>query len=236
MTGRWQYICGMNPLLRNPVYHSLLYNDARLGHASGGVRWFHQEVAPFAGFEEDYANGFAELHDLLPGGRKIIFATPVLVTPPEGWRLLQVLNGLQFLFESKTIEEQASFHPRPLAHEHVDQMVALATLTEPGPFGPRTISFGHYYGVFDGDKLVAMTGQRMHVQQFTEISAVCTHPNYAGKGHATALVRHQIALILNNGQTPFLHVRADNHRAIDVYKRLGFAVQGEMHFYFLENE
>ena len=113
-------------------------------------------------------------------------------------------------------------------------MVELANLTKPGPFGPRAIEFGHYYGVFENDRLVAMTGQRLHVQNFTEVSAVCTRPDALGKGYATALVRHQVNLILSQGQIPFLHVRADNGRAIAVYERLGFNVQGTMNFYFLK--
>jgi ribosomal protein S18 acetylase RimI-like enzyme len=222
----------MKPLLGNPVYHSLLFNDSHLGYSAGHVRWFHEEVSPFAGFEEGYKNGFAELYELLPAGRKILYATPLSIAPPKGWQLLAAVNGLQFVFEGKKISEAPSFHPARLQPKHVDQMMALATLTEPGPFGRRTIEFGHYYGVFDEDKLVAMTGQRLHVQNFTEVSAVCSHPGYLGRGYATALVQHQMNLILSQGQIPFLHVRADNERAIAIYKRLGFAVQGEMNFYF----
>lgn len=224
----------MNPLLRNPVYHSLLYNDGHLGSGTGAVKWFDEDVSPFAGFEERYANGFADLYDLLPAGRRIIYATPLPIAPPKGWHLLAALNGLQFVFEGKDAGDTSSFHPTPLTPEHVDEMLALATLTEPGPFGQRTIAFGHYHGVMENGKLVAMAGQRLHVQHFTEISAVCTHPDYLGRGYATKLVQHQTNLILDQGQVPFLHVRADNERAIAVYKRLGFAVKGEMNFYFLE--
>lgn len=226
----------MLPLLRNPVYHSLLYNDGHLGFGAGAVKWFHEEVSPFAGFEEGYEKGFDELCDQLPAGRKILYATPLSIAPPGGWQLMAVVNGFQFVFEGTEMTAPSSFYPTSLGPEHVDEVLALTTLTEPGPFGRRTIEFGHYYGVFDKEKLVAMTGQRLHVQNFTEVSAVCTHPDYLGKGYATKLVQHQMALILSQGKIPFLHVRADNKRAIDVYKRLGFAVQGEMNFYFLEKQ
>ncbi len=115
-------------------------------------------------------------------------------------------------------------------------MVELASLTKPGPFGKKTIDFGSYFGVFEKEKLVAMTGQRLHVQNFTEISAVCTHPGHTGKGYAQSLLQHQLQLILREGQQPFLHVRGDNDRAIALYQRLGFDISRSMNFYFMKRE
>jgi predicted GNAT family acetyltransferase len=81
-----------------------------------------------------------------------------------------------------------------------------------------------------------MTGQRLHVSNYTEVSAVCTHPAYLGKGFAAVLIQHQLNLICKSGQHPFLHVRDDNKRAIALYERLGFIQNGTMNFYFLKRK
>ena len=123
-----------------------------------------------------------------------------------------------------------------LGTEHISQMVELAALTKPGPFGTGTINFGYYHGIFENEKLVAMTGQRLHTGNYTEISAVCTHPEHTGKGYAYTLMQQQLQLILQQGQQPFLHVREDNERAIALYLRLGLTVSRPMNFYFMKRQ
>lgn len=224
----------MNDYLHNPVYNALLFRDAHLGFGFGEVKCFHEQVSPFAGFPEDYEKGFDDLYQLLPQKRKILYATPGLMEEPKGWQLVNEIRGLQFVFTGQAPIEHSSIKPVLLNHQHVEEMIRLATLTKPGPFGLRTIEFGHYHGIFENGHLVAMTGQRLHPYNYTEISAVCTHPNYLGKGFAAALMQHQLKIILTQGQTPFLHVRADNDRAIALYQRLHFEVSRPMNFYFLE--
>ncbi len=220
--------------LNNPVYHALLSGDAPLGSGSDTVKFFDEQVSPFAGFDENNENGFNELYNLLPVGRKILYATRKIIKEPTGWLLTHHIPGLQFVFTGKNINPHPSFKMVKLQNKNVDEMIALARLTKPGPFDKRTIEFGHYYGIFENDTLAAMTGQRLHVYNYTEVSAVCTHPQYVGKGYAAALVQHQLGIICNNEQTPFLHVRDDNSKAITLYERLGFTQNGSMHFYFLK--
>lgn len=226
----------MEDLLYNPVYNALLSGDANLSFGTDSVKYFDEEVSPFAGFHHQYEKGFEELYNLLPLDRKILYATPQLIKEPRGWKLLVEIKGLQFLFTEKTVQGKQNYELVPLNESNVDEMVELATLTKPGPFGTRTIEFGHYHGIFDNGKLVAMTGQRLHVHNYTELSAVCTHPDHLGKGYAAALMQHQLQLILSHDQIPFLHVRADNSRAIALYERLGFKVNREMNFYFMKRQ
>jgi ribosomal protein S18 acetylase RimI-like enzyme len=223
----------VNDLLQNPVFNALCSSDSHLSFGNERVKYFDEQVSPYAGFAEDNATGFDELYQLLPTGRRILFAKPTTVAIPEGWELQHQIKGLQFVYEiHKDIDADFSGIV-PLTDEHVDEMIELVRLTRPGPFGKKTIDFGYYHGIFDNNRLVAMTGQRLHVEKHTELSAVCTHPDYLGKGYATALMQHQMQIILRNGQKPFLHVRDDNDRAIAVYERLGFVVSRPMYFYFL---
>jgi ribosomal protein S18 acetylase RimI-like enzyme len=224
----------VNDVLNNPVYQALLSGDQGLNLGTENVKFFDEKVSPFAGFDEGYSKGFDDLFDLLPSGRLILYATPRQIKQPRGWRLLYKAKGLQMVLTNDVSPAPAPVKPVPLQDEHIEQMMQLAGLTKPGPFGPRTIDFGHYHGIFEGGQLAAMTGQRLHVQQFTEISAVCTHPDHLGKGYASALVQHQVSLIRRQKKTPFLHVRQDNQRAIEVYQRLGFTVSRPMNFYFMK--
>lgn len=225
----------MNELLDNPVFHALLSGDASLAHGTAGAKYFDEQVSPFAGFDESYGNGFDDLHQLLPAQRKILYATRRQIGEPKGWELLHAIEGLQFIHTSALTGRFDDMEMVPLTTANVEEMIQLTTLTKPGPFGPRTIEFGHYFGIFKNNRLAAMAGQRLHPGSHTEISAVCTHPDFLGKGYAAALIRHQLHHIRSQERIPFLHVRGDNSRAIALYERLGFVCSGPMNFYVLKH-
>jgi predicted GNAT family acetyltransferase len=110
------------------------------------------------------------------------------------------------------------------------EMIELTSLTKPGPFGTRTHELGNYLGIRREGKLVAMAGERLKVPGYTEVSAVCTHPDHTGNGYARVLMMEIVRRIRDRGETPFLHVRGDNARAIDLYKLLGFHERKFGHF------
>jgi ribosomal protein S18 acetylase RimI-like enzyme len=227
-------------LLDNPVYNALISGDAHLAKGTGIIKYFDERVSPFAGFPISYTAGFDDLFSQLPPARKILHATITPIDEPEGWQQVAYIKGSQFVYDTSVINIEQSTTVKPeivsLTPANAEEMVQLAALTRPGPFDLRTIEFGSYYGIFENGVLAAMTGQRLHVYDYAEVSAVCTHPGFLGKGYATALLQHQLELIINAGKTPFLHVREDNERAIAVYERLGFRLRGPMHFYFFRRK
>lgn len=225
----------MNQFLDNPVYYALASGDSEKAFGTDNVKYFDPAVSPFAGFKENLKNGFQQLATLLPEGRDVLFATRKKLTDHPGWHLKKLIEGAQFIYLSKQQFTDDFSELLPLKEQHVPQMIELAQLTRPGPFGLRTIEFGNYYGIFDGSQnLLAMAGNRLHVYGYVEISAVCTHPDHTGRGYAARLLKHGINSILKEEKVAFLHVRADNKRAIDLYERLGFLRNGNMNFYVLQ--
>jgi len=78
-----------------------------------------------------------------------------------------------------------------------------------------------------------MAGERLKVPGYTEVSAICTHPDHLGNGYAGMLMNAVMLRIRDRGETPFLHVRKDNVRAIALYERLGFRTRTVQHFAIL---
>jgi ribosomal protein S18 acetylase RimI-like enzyme len=223
----------MEHVLDNPAWNALISGNRSLSFGDDQVKYFDKEVSPFAAFPRNTIENFLLLHDLMPQNRPVLFVAPTEIEIPPAWKVLRVIHGVQMVCEPANIMNGARDEFVPLTEAHVPQMLELTQLTNPGPFNSRTIEFGHYRGVFDGGKLVAMAGQRLHTFNYAEVSAVCTRPGYTGRGYARQLIADQVSRIAAGGEIPYLHSRADNARAISVYKSLGFEPRKEVWFYFM---
>lgn len=224
----------MAHVLDNPPFNALNSGNQNLAKGSDAVKYFDIEVSPFVGLKDNSTENFEELHGILPDGRPILFLSLAEIDLPKGWNQIGYIKGRQMVFEGDVQELSEQIYISPLTSEYISQMVELTKLTNPGPFNERTIEFGHYEGVVNNGKLLAMAGQRLHAFNYTEISAVCTHPDHLGKGYANQLLISQIKRMKAAGQTPYLHVRGDNERAIKVYERLGFTTRITVHFYVMQ--
>jgi predicted GNAT family acetyltransferase len=122
-----------------------------------------------------------------------------------------------------------------LGPDDVPAMMELAEVTKPGPFTSRTHELGVFLGVRVGNQLAAMAGERMKLDGYSEITAVCTHPSYRGRGYAQALLGAVSRIIVARGETPFLHVFSDNGPAIALYHRMGLNTRRRLYATVLGN-
>ncbi|GGB02522.1 GNAT family N-acetyltransferase [Mucilaginibacter rubeus] len=223
----------MEHVLDNPAWNALSTGNKAFAGGNDIAKYFPKEVSPFVAIPEISAENFNLLYDTIPFESHFIFIAPHDVVIPEQWNIVHYLKCLQMVFEGEVPAGFADDDLLPLTEQHVHQMIELTQLTNPGPFIERTIEFGHYHGIFDRDKLVAMAGQRLNPAPYAEISAVCTHPDYLGRGYAGKLLLNQAKRIKAASEIPFLHVKSENERAIKVYEKLGFVTRKEMSFYVL---
>lgn len=218
----------MNPLDR-PIWQAL--STLQRGVSIGGARAraYAPDIGPLAASVDDDPASLADL------ARLVIEAGPLGLLQagdpplPPGCREDRRAPAVQMIL---TAPERL---PAPadalrLGDADAAEMVELARLTAPGPFAARTHTLGRFHGVRVDGRLVAMAGERMRLPGFTEVSGVCTHPDFRGRGLSVALCARVVAEIRSRGEAPFLHAFADNHAAIALYRRLGFVVRAEMTF------
>lgn len=147
---------------------------------------------------------------------------------PSGFRIEKEATLLQMTLMSLKAGKVRDIALEKLTDDDAAQMLVLATLTEPGPFFENTHRLGDFYGVKENGRLLAMAGERMKPDGFTEVSGVCVHPDAQGRGLAAAVMRQVIGPILARGDTAFLHSYDYNARAIALYEGLGFSVRAPM--------
>lgn len=220
--------------LDNPIWNALQTGNQALAVGDELVRGFPRDVGVFMGAADYSASSLTSLYERAPvEGPTVLFTAEPLVLP-SGWQVQLHKELLQLVYPQAEVPAVDARRLVALQEKDVPAMLALTALTNPGPFLPRTIALGGYYGIFQDDQLVAMAGQRLQPEPYTEISAVCTHPEHLGKGYARLLVQHQLSRILAAGHTPFLHVYEDNTAAYALYRKLGFVLRRPLHVYVLE--
>jgi len=222
-------------LLDNPIWNALNTRQENLAEKNELARRFPPQVTTLAAFAEPNDCAYAALARLLQATPGALFLHSRSDFPAEGWQLLRERVLVQMVYENG-IRPAVQHDWVALGAADVPEMMALAELTQPGPFGPRTYQLGTYLGVRKEGKLVAMVGERLRVPGFAEISVVCTHPEHAGQGYAGSLMAVLIERMRSQAETPFLHVAGENARAIALYERLGFRRRAEFQLAVLQSE
>jgi predicted GNAT family acetyltransferase len=216
------------PALDRPVWASLSTFHAPLAEGGDLARRFVRDVNVFASPRDDSPAALAALTDLLrPGDSVFLLQVPRIAIAP-GLVPVREAKGVQMIAAPGTAFESASGEMMPLGDADAPEMLALAKLTEPGPFLPRTHVMGSFLGIRLDGRLAAMAGERMRFPGHTELSGVCTHPDFRGRGLArrlSAAVAHRIQA---RGDRVILHAWKANHAAISLYEDLGFVLRTEV--------
>ena len=184
--------------LDNPIWFALTTEHRLLARSHGLARRYPQDVSPLAALLHPTNDAFADLQRLVSPGEHVALFTASPLDVPGGWQVDR--------------------------SRWIDQMICETSLDLP-PVAPLPLGTGSYFGIRASDgRLVAMAGERLQSTAFAEISAVCTLPEFRGRGYARALVTFLAAQILAAGKTPFLHVKSENEAKV-VYQKIGFRLR-----------
>lgn len=203
-----------------PIWSALSSRQSRFGTGGALARRFSEDISPFAAAADTSPDSIAALAALVHADDDMSLLERNPPPPPPGIAIKFSGAGIQMVLSALTLGDDIAFDD--LGEADAADMLALATLTQPGPFRARTHTLGRFIGIRERGQLIAMAGERMQTDDFVEISGICTHPDQRGRGLAAALTRIVAARISSEGRTPFLHSYAHNATAISVYRKLGF--------------
>ena len=210
-------------VLDNAIWSSLTTRHSNIAEGKGRARRYPIGVSPLAAIRDASDASFEALATLLQPDEEIAVGSPTEIVPVGGLEAFTRMT-LRQMVRSSLSRPMTARHVIPLGAADVDDMLALVEITKPGPFRSRTHELGQYFGIRVGGRLVAMAGERLRPVRYTEISAVCTHPDYRGRGYGRDLVETLVRSIIDRGDVPILHVERDN-RAVSLYERLGFSIR-----------
>jgi len=211
----------MNQLLDNITWFTLTGPHAVYASGAKHARRYAAGFSPIVGFADPARPDFAALEPYCEPDEHL-YCPEWKGEAPAGWCIHLEKSLFRMVWEEAMPEADEFPDAIRLGPQHADQALELAQLTNPGPFGPRTIELGEYFGWFENGRLAAMAGERMYAGTLREVSGICTHPDFRGRGLASRLTLKLIRREMQRGETPFLHVMGDNPTARQLYWKMGF--------------
>jgi predicted GNAT family acetyltransferase len=221
--------------LDRPIWSALTTRQRFLAEGGGRALRYPAAVTPFADMVDMSAESFAALGDLMSPSEHVVLFTPDAVTAPAEFKVLLAKTGEQMI-GTPAEWSLPGVEIVTLGADDVPAMLALTALTKPGPFSTRTHELGTFLGIRADGELVAMAGERMKPGNYTEMTAICVHPSYRGRGYAQALLGAIAHQIVARGEIPFLHVFSDNTSAIALYQRQGMRIRRRLHVTVLQKQ
>jgi len=214
----------------NAWWQTLSGDHSKFSTGDDLARRYLSSISPFAAIREISDEAFEALAAISEPDDVLVLMHDKPLQLPAHWNLIMRDELLTMVLENRLLEMDPGFEYeiKRLDIQDVSDMLTLTELTHPGPFRADTILLGNYFGIRINGTLVAMAGERGQLPGYTEVSAVCTHPEYQGQGLAKAIVTHLCQSILSKGKTPMLRLLNTNDRAYRVYKNLGFESLGTL--------
>lgn len=217
--------------LDNPFWSSLRSRHRALARSQGDAARYPAEFAPFLGVANAQADVADALESLIDPGESV-YLLGMAPTLPDGWRI-EAYGPLAQMICTTPMPVVDGPEVTELSEAHRADVLALTALVYPHYFRPRTMELGRYFGIYQGGRLAAIIGERLGMDAYQEISAVCTHPDFNGRGYA----RRLLALLSNDnlerGRLPFLHVSHQNQRAKLLYEQAGYRLRRDIEFWSL---
>jgi predicted GNAT family acetyltransferase len=214
-------------VLDNAIWFSLTTRHSSIAEGNGRARRYPIGVSPLGAIQDASDASLEALASLLRPDEEIVLGSPTEILPAGGLEAFARVTLRQMVRSSRNRPTTAQ-HVIPLGAADAADMMALVEITRPGPFRSRTHELGQYLGIRVDGRLVAMAGERLRPVGYTEISAVCTHPDYRGRGFGRGLVETLVRNIVDRGEVPILHVEKDNP-ATSLYEKMGFSIRQTIH-------
>jgi predicted GNAT family acetyltransferase len=216
-------------LLENPIWYSLTTDHANIAIGkdvgNGLCRRYPSDIGPLAAFQESIVEAYSDLARMIPHNDHAVLLLETVPNLPQGWHLLRQGAIVQMICHTVPDKSPLPAVIEPLGPADFPEMLALASITEPGPFREHTGRLGGFIGFRVDGRLAAMAGQRLAPTGFSEVSAVCTHPDFRGRGYARSLVIEVARKIHADGCVPFLTAFESNTAAIKIYEEIGFSLR-----------
>ncbi|MBU6463111.1 MAG: GNAT family N-acetyltransferase [Bradyrhizobium sp.] len=220
-------------ILDYPVWAALTTRQSAIAEGGALARRYPVPVAPFAALAEMSAECFAALDALMSPREIAVLFTPDAVSPPDTFKVRLAEMGEQMIGTPAKAPVRG-VEVAALGIDDVPAMMELTALTKPGPFGVRTHELGTFLGIRIEGQLVAMAGERMKPANYSEITALCVHPSYRGRGYGRMLLSAVAQRIVARGEIPFLHVFSSNASAVALYRQQGMKTRRRLHITVLK--
>lgn len=218
----------MSPhILDRPVWSALTSCHAELAQGDELARRYPSDIVPFAAARDTGAESLDALSTLLDPGESVVLAEAQDIVLPADLKAVTVAEAVQMI-AAEPFPAIDDARIAPLTLDDAPEMLALATLTKPGPFSLKALALGRFWGIKLDGKLAAMAGERMRQPGFTELSGVCSHPEMRGRGLGRTMSLFVAGKISARGDVPYLHAYAGNTAAIGLYEQIGFGLRSRM--------